>query len=407
MTCQMLIKRPFSAAAIALALTATIAISAIGCSALAAPSFDCTQTVDPTAKLICGNAELSDLDATLAKAYATKLNSLKESKPGSPEANEVVALQFRRQHWLAGLSYECSLARGDGITTESLIQSKTICISRVYRDRIAELALPSQQPPLSTAEPHQLSTNDVSRPSDPKHVVMVYSADDALCKPIAKLYDELNHRPVQVLDWEGDFRTRFAQIGLTSPSPWAAQSYQMRRAISGLKRIFYRLDLAGDGKFRLVYIEDLPVGSRGEYGTNVWIFNPDADVSKYLSAPVQSEGMQFDSDIVEYAIIFSQNNLQPRYKGISNPYFFDRITAPEQRSLPIRDRISGELFLGMGTINIQRVFLYNNKFIFTTRTFGFSTALVYKYVPSIGITDLCYLASEDAASRIQSYSKGR
>jgi hypothetical protein len=110
--------------------------------------------------------------------------------------------------------------------------------------------------------------------------------------------------------------------------------------------------------------------------------------------------------MVEFSILFAGSNLSNAGIGITIPYFFDKITTLEQRSLPISDRFRDELSIGYGSPNVQRAFVFRNQVIFTVRNPGFNTALVYKYLPSSGLVDVCYLASEEAADRVRSHLKG-
>jgi len=82
-----------------------------------AASFDCHKAATPIEKTICANSELSELDSTMAKAYAKALRGEKE---------KAEFLRESQRDWLSSLSGAC--------------QQETVCLTEKYKDHIDYLA---------------------------------------------------------------------------------------------------------------------------------------------------------------------------------------------------------------------------------------------------------------------------
>ncbi len=80
-----------------------------------AASFDCGKAASPVEKMVCSDAQLSELDSLLAKAY-------KKVLADSPKT--VGALKARQRTWLSEKRDKCQDAD---------------CLKKVYNDRLAEL----------------------------------------------------------------------------------------------------------------------------------------------------------------------------------------------------------------------------------------------------------------------------
>ncbi|MBB6092291.1 uncharacterized protein YecT (DUF1311 family) [Povalibacter uvarum] len=93
-----------------------VVLCLLGCISVQAASFDCTQARSRTEKLICGDTELSDLDARLGEAYTV-------SKQGLAPA-EVERLTREQLQWLRDVRNRCTDAA---------------CLKEKYKTRIDEL----------------------------------------------------------------------------------------------------------------------------------------------------------------------------------------------------------------------------------------------------------------------------
>lgn len=122
-----------------LALAAFLLISMISSgNAETGPSFDCTKAESGSEKLICGDAELADLDRRVSGRYAEALTAAGSLDAGADKA--VKDLRASQQGWVKGRD-ECWKAK-----------DKKTCVSDAYLRREAELIAGwTLIPPLSTA----------------------------------------------------------------------------------------------------------------------------------------------------------------------------------------------------------------------------------------------------------------
>jgi len=251
-------------------------------------------------------------------------------------------------------------------------------------------------------------------PAEPNHMKVLFSENDALCVPLARLYDRLSQvhhyaepegmvRTEIGLSWEDEYAPQFQAIGLQQPQPLNDPAHPFRPALSAGNALvtedgarvhftaslsaYYRLDLANDRKDRIVYIEDLPIGGHGAFGTNVWIFKFGRDV-KANSEDNPPPG------IVDLRVFFSDAPRDVKHsRHVQIPYFFDKILSPSQRALPTIDRIrNGQPNIAPPTV-IQRLFLFNNHYYIIARELSLANALVYRYQKKSRIDDVCYFST--------------
>lgn len=88
---------------------------------------------------------------------------------------------------------------------------------------------------------------------DPYRVELLYSEDDALCRPLGGLYNKLNHEHPGEFDWEDRYASQFNAIGLRQPKPLRDRYHPFQEAP---RRAYYRLHFSGSRQTRLVYVED-------------------------------------------------------------------------------------------------------------------------------------------------------
>ncbi len=92
----------------------------------AAPSFDCAKAAEISEKIICGNDELAALDVELSKLYSARLSEL--------DSFGNAALRKDEKAWIDHRMRFCAppLVKDD-------IESRTLCILRSYRQRVAAM----------------------------------------------------------------------------------------------------------------------------------------------------------------------------------------------------------------------------------------------------------------------------
>jgi len=93
----------------------------------AQPSFDCARATEPVETLICGDANLADLDRALADVYHAAL--------ASRAVEAQAALQDEQRAWAANRSVSCGVDGAPAIEVDEAIG----CLTALYRARIAEL----------------------------------------------------------------------------------------------------------------------------------------------------------------------------------------------------------------------------------------------------------------------------
>jgi hypothetical protein len=77
--------------------------------------------------------------------------------------------------------------------------------------------------------------------------------------------------------WCGNIPGRFSHIGLTVSRPLNGLE-QLDSIRAGAPNVYYKLDLLGGGKERLVYDDNECIGRCDEYSTVFWIFKPGTTV---------------------------------------------------------------------------------------------------------------------------------
>jgi hypothetical protein len=127
----------------------------------------------------------------------------------------------------------------------------------------ASLAIGIQNPAMSAAARKAAD--------DPRRVEILYSENDALCHPLGRRYNALNHQHPHEFDWEDRYVGQFSSIGLRQPRPVVDRLHPFQYFP---RRAYYRIRFPGDREARLVYVEDGFFGRPGSFLTNIWLFKP-------------------------------------------------------------------------------------------------------------------------------------
>jgi hypothetical protein len=240
--------------------------------------------------------------------------------------------------------------------------------------------------------------------------VVLYSEDDGLCKPLAKLYDELGYIhtymekethdsdpgpvfgsfPTNII-WETAYRDRFAAIGLKTPHPLEySQGCPWNNDCP--ESAEYRVRLSAHGPMRLITLDDDVSRNGSPYvgGTNLSILSRDSQYSQPESQIPDVD--QYNTDL---SVLFStenhpadpdskDNNPEDDDKTISLPYWFEKLDS--RKSLDdYRRYLDGSA--------IQRVFEYKGGAVFTAR--DGTLLLVYRVMEDGRMDDVCYIEKSD------------
>jgi TPR repeat protein/uncharacterized protein YecT (DUF1311 family) len=116
------------------------------------PSFDCTQAKTASARLICADAELAQLDGELGVAFQKR-----KALISAPDQSQFVAEQLA---WIKDRNTRCELVGKNTAAIDVLASSKP-CMMNAIRERIAVLG--QTRPSASTPPPSIRSTGDSSR----------------------------------------------------------------------------------------------------------------------------------------------------------------------------------------------------------------------------------------------------
>lgn len=230
-----------------------------------------------------------------------------------------------------------------------------------------------------------------------RRVVVLYSTEDSLCKPLAELYQWIIFGQSKVGFYAEDtFASRFQSIGLLAPKP--LDDYLHELSPDPIKQAYYRLKFAGEASPRLAYLEDRATDSHGDIKTNVWILKPGADVDGkkrfidgYNFTP-ESVGLAIllsvDSDFVSY---WGTDN--PNFRTVRGPFFFKKIAHQDDLALPAVQLPPKVPNVGAGVAYaIQRVFLFHGEPIFLAD--DQLAFLAYRFEAD-STRDVCYLARAD------------
>lgn len=234
---------------------------------------------------------------------------------------------------------------------------------------------------------------------DPRRVEILYSADDALCRPLGRLYDRLNHEHPGDYDWEDRYPSQFASIGLRQPKPLNDSTHPFR---AEPRRAYYRLRFAGDIHVRLVYVEDFLFSShtRDNYQSNIWIFKPGRDVSQgefFSTGWFGGLGMDFRASAIDLAILFHLTPDYPDdYRRIDLPYYFLKIATQKQKAA-IEAARNGKVVI-MPAITPGTAYILQRPFLFGTNivvlVHGAGMFLVYQ-IKKGWMDDVCYFATSN------------
>jgi hypothetical protein len=238
------------------------------------------------------------------------------------------------------------------------------------------------------------------------HVELLYSENDALCRPVARVYDQLSRDHPHTIDWEDEYSALWQSIGLRQPQALDDPLHPLHRDVP--RQAYYRLILGGEHEKRLVYLEDVLFSSHGDFGTNIWIFKPHADVTTAQFFNVNPNrgggpGDQFDAESIGIAVVFSFYASWPpgsKMPGLNNvrtnirlPYYFKRIATPAELDLPPHQLIARIPGLWPGnSYTIQRIFEFRGSVFFLAE--NSNNFLVY-HLKDDRVDDVCYMSTAE------------
>jgi hypothetical protein len=141
-----------------------------------------------------------------------------------------------------------------------------------------------------------------SASSDPSHkpmacssrhsceqILLVYSQDDSICKPLLNMYQRLadlnnqdaeyinrsSEHPSDKWDWENVYSKVFSQSGFREPTHLNDMHHRIQEG-AGAK--LYKLRLDSKVGEQVVLLEDYPFHAHGDYSTDVYISRPNEDI---------------------------------------------------------------------------------------------------------------------------------
>jgi hypothetical protein len=237
---------------------------------------------------------------------------------------------------------------------------------------------------------------------DPRQVEMLYSEDDTLCRPLARLYNKLSHEQPLGHGWEDNYAGLFSAIGLRQPAPLNDALHPFQQTP---RQAYYRLQL-GDGQHsQLVFVGDTHSGDRGQFRTNVWIFKPGMDIDgrQFFLPGGGVPGRGFEPSKIKVAVLFWWSSYPEGYRWIGLPYYFLKITTPAERAAIEADPERPQPVEGLSpsiAYTIQRPFIFRRSTIFLAED-GFYF-LVYAYNHG-KIDDVCYFANAATQQRMRSW----
>jgi len=348
----------------------------------AAPSFDCTKATATVDRLICSNEFLSSLDATLADVYLKRRQRL--------AGDERSAFIAEQKSWLKKRDNVCGIdSKNTSIATNNNDQIIG-CFAAVYQDRIVSI------------KNIDIPRYDLPKDFDSAHISLLYSADDALCRPLGKLYDELSHASGHEKPntagifthwiWEDSYPDKFSSIGLRLPPYIKDEMHPNGNYRPSVEKHsnYYMVKINKNSTNRIVLVDDEDAGGHGDINTNIFVFNEGASV-----------GLNpFDNNTIGDISfgITAGKHFNGRIKGISFPYNFNRYNISTRFSwVDPSSIINGsarvldkDIGIGRGPGLIQRIYLFDGDVFFTAREGGH--AIVYKIRDDNTVEDICYYA---------------
>ena len=325
----------------------------------------CAEAKTNIEKAICASAETSKLDRELSAVFQAKRNAASADKQAEFDAEQ--------SNWMLRREWQCHLG---GFPKQVVSAPQLTCLNNLYADRIADL-------------------KGQHKDFDPDDVRLLFSADSDICEPVRKLYDELSHTyefefaPVLErthMNWEEYYAARFDAIGLKKPSP----SETLRsNAGDWLLRAYYRLSLWPGGEQRIVFLNDYPRGSNGDFGTGIFL----------LKADVKPEIASLDEDLsgVKTAAKSDLALFPPVHEQ----------TPPPEVHMPykFREGLGQNLEpLNLGDLVIQRLFKVGDRVLFTVRTGFDGSVMVYQIDSNHQVQEICDLISNDLLRALQARS---
>ena len=230
--------------------------------------------------------------------------------------------------------------------------------------------------------------------ADREDVVLSYSTDNRICKPLAALYTKLNHQHIFQddteggarieinLNWEDTYPSEFISIGLQPQSPVKDASYpdDGRPTSAKWRAAFYLLYPHLNDRAQYIYAQDIPSGDHGDIYTDVWLLKSGITIpDQELKNPSNSLPPGVDAKDIEIGVLFGKPRPpQEGYPAIVGYY-------------PPGDA-SDHSLIGVGYPAIQRIFRWKGETVVTARAPG-ANGILYRFDESFGIHDICHFVT--------------
>jgi len=234
---------------------------------------------------------------------------------------------------------------------------------------------------------------------DRSRIKILYSEDNALCEPLARLYANLGREYPRAHNWEDRYEKKFYSIGFHPIKPLQGPFYYYQK---WLLNGYFRIHTASGKQSRLIHVEDIDTTPHG-FLTDLWVFKEDADIRQadFFTLEGGGPGKNFDPADIDIAILFtipfSTFNITG-YRRIELPYYFLKI-ASEADKLAIRNS-AGRWFVpfpGFTEVSnsiVQRPFNVGSRTIILAE--NRESFLAYQITDSGKIDDVCYLITTSA-----------
>jgi len=228
----------------------------------------------------------------------------------------------------------------------------------------------------------------VLRNFDSRHIVLMYSADDKICRPLQKLYDRMMH--VYKESWlaEGMSDDEFEKYGFITPQHLNDHPYEPA-GIWPTFDAYYRLPLGANEEPRIVRVQDTQFRGTHNALTNVYVLKPHIDIT----------GEKLKDDEIAFGVIFGHSE-NAGFPQINLPYFFEKnhvdknySFVSKKYSMTATDKyhfLGADIGIGLVSGVTQRVFEFHGKAIFIARGVPI---LAYEIKNGNKFDAVCYLAS--------------
>jgi hypothetical protein len=256
---------------------------------------------------------------------------------------------------------------------------------------------------LMTAQLASISAR--AAPAARDQIEIVYSADDKLCGRLVGLYNKLHARRPKAF-YLSDVRTEFYRKTGFGPPPWidhldpgirdyyasrngnpASDVAQFRATGGGYwwGGAFFRADVTGDGRKRLVFVRHTALGHHGDYHVAVWILKPEMDYREKSFGTSQKQVDEIDPDVVDLVVDFRNYGSYPSVKAPDQRIVFPAAPMPSEDSKKL-------LRAGFVTKAPQEPFSFDGRIYFSAGPPLLGYGLVYRITPEMNAQVVCLTA---------------